>query len=83
MKDRTKFGHKHNIVYFSHCPYVSCNETHVGETDGRINECIINSNKREKNSHLLKDAHESQHTQVWKDGFKILILWDNLKYYEF
>ena len=29
-------------------------------------------NKRYKSSHLLKHACESQHTQVWKDDFKIL-----------
>ena len=32
----------------------------------------MNHNKRNKSSHLLKHAHESQHTQLWKDDFKIL-----------
>ena len=36
MKDRTKFEHRQNIVYFSRCPNVTCNETYVGETDSRI-----------------------------------------------
>ena len=38
----------------------------------RINERIIDHNKREKNSHFRKHACESQHTDVWKDDFKIL-----------
>ena len=72
VKDRAKFEHRHNLVYFSHCPNVTCNETHVGETDRRIKECIMDHNKRDKSSHLLKHARESQHTHVWKDNFIIL-----------
>ena len=33
VKDRTKFEHGHNIVYFSLCPNVTCNEAYVGERD--------------------------------------------------
>ena len=72
MKDRTKFEHRHNIVYFSRCRNVTCNETHVAETDRRIKERIIDHNEREKSSHLLKHAREIQYTHVWKDDFKIL-----------
>ena len=72
VKDRTKFEHRYNIVYFSRSSNVTCNETYVGETDRRIKEHIIDHNKRHKSSHLLKHAHESQHTHVWKDNFKIL-----------
>ena len=38
VKDRTKFEHRHNIVYFSYCANATCNETYVGETDRRIKE---------------------------------------------
>ena len=72
VKDRTKFEHRHNIVYFSHCPNVTCNETYVGETERRIKEHIMDHNKRDKSLHLLKHTHENQHTHVWKDDFKIL-----------
>ena len=43
-----------------------------GETDRRIKERIMDHNKRDKGSHLLKHTRESQHTLVWKDDFKIL-----------
>ena len=33
---------------------------------------MIDHNKRDKSSYLLKHARESQHTHVWKDDFKIL-----------
>ena len=72
VKDRTKFEHRHNVVYFSRCPSATCNDTYVGETDRRIKERIMDHNKRDKSSHLLKHARESQHTHVWKDDFKIL-----------
>ena len=45
---------------------------HVRETDRKIKEHIMDHNKRDKSSHLLKHARESQHTHVWKDDFKIL-----------
>ena len=45
---------------------------HVDETDRRIIERIMDHNKRDNNSHLLKHAHESQHTHIWEDDFKIL-----------
>ena len=32
----------------------------------------MNDNKRDKSSHLLKEAQESQHTHLWKNDFKIL-----------
>ena len=70
MKDRTKFEHRHKIVYFGCCPNVTCNETYVGETDRRIKEHIMDHNKGDKNSHLLKHARESQHNHVWRDDFK-------------
>ena len=56
MNDRPKFKHRHNTVYFSRCPNVTCNETYAGETDRRIKERIMDHNKREKSSHLLKHA---------------------------
>ena len=69
MSDRTKF--EHNIVYFSRCPNVTCNETYVREADRRIKERIMDHNKSDKSSHLLKHARERQHTHVWKDDFNI------------
>ena len=56
VKDITKFEHRHNIVYFSCYPNVTCNETYVGETDRRIDECSIDHNKRDKSSCVLKHA---------------------------
>ena len=62
-----------NIVYFSCCPNVTCNETYVGETETRIEERVMDHNKRDKCSPLLKHARESYHINVWNDAFQILI----------
>ena len=72
VEDRTKFEHRHNIVYFSLCPNVTCNETYAGETDKRIKERIMDHNKRDKSSHTLRHARECEHTHVWNDDFKIM-----------
>ena len=69
-KDRTKPKHKYNVLYFCRYPNVTCKEACVGETDGRINKPIIDHNKRDQNSHLLKHTRESQHTHAWKNDFK-------------
>ena len=59
-----KSEHRHNIVYFSRCSNVTCNETYVGETNRRIKERIVDHNKRDKSLHLLKYSCESQHNHV-------------------
>ena len=46
VKDRTKFEHRHNIVYFSRCPNLTCNKTYVGERERRTKERIMDHNKR-------------------------------------
>ena len=41
LKDKTKFHQQNNLVYYSKCPDKTCNEDYVGETEGRIEEGII------------------------------------------
>ena len=33
MNKGTELKQRHNELYFSHCPYVTWNETNEGETD--------------------------------------------------
>ena len=72
VKDKTDPQHKNNIVYHSKCPSQGCHENYIGETNRRIVERIQDHNNRDKNSHLLKHAHEKGHTHVWENDFKIL-----------
>ena len=72
LKDKTRFNHQKNLVYYSKCPNKTCNEDYVGETDRRNEERIMDHNKRDKNSHLLKHSREKNHQHVWKNDFKVL-----------
>ena len=47
-------------------------KSYVGETDRRIEKRIMDHNKRDKNSHLLKPSREKNHQNVWENDFKVL-----------
>ena len=72
LKDKTKFHQQNNLVYYAKCLDKTCSEDYVGETDNRIKERIIDHNKRDKNSHLLKHSREKNYQHVWENDFKIL-----------
>ena len=61
QKDKTKFYQQNNHIYYYRCPDKTRNEDYVGETNRRIEETIIDHNKRDKNSHLLKHSFEKNH----------------------
>ena len=71
-KDKTEFQQQNNLVYYSQCPNDQCKEDHVGESDRRIEEKIIDHNKRDKNSPLLKHSRDAGHNHVWYKDFKML-----------
>ncbi|XP_057310566.1 uncharacterized protein LOC130648530 [Hydractinia symbiolongicarpus] len=50
VKDRSKDEHKHGVVYKYTCPVESCDATYIGETGRRLNERMIDHQKRDKNS---------------------------------
>ena len=72
VKDKTKFEHRNDVVYWCKCPENDCNDFYIGETARRISETIINHNKRDKNSHLLQHAQNKKHAYVWVNDFTIL-----------
>ena len=41
-------------------------------TDRRLTERLIDHNKRDKKSHMLKHSRNKLHTHVWEDDFKLL-----------
>ena len=47
-------------------------KSYVGETDRRIERRIMDHNKRDKNSHLLKLSREKNHQHMWENNFKVL-----------
>ena len=61
-----------NLVYYSKSPDKTYNEDYVGKTDTRIEERIMDHNKLDKNSHLLKNSRENNHQHVWENDFEVL-----------
>ena len=45
VKDKNKFEHQDNLVYFTKCPDVNCKDTYVRETNQKITERITDQNR--------------------------------------
>ena len=43
LKNKAKFNHQNNVVYYSKCLDKTCNKDYVAEKDRRIEEIIISS----------------------------------------
>ena len=71
-KHSSRFQHRNDVVYCCKCPENDCDDFHIGETDRRISERIIDHNKRDKNSHPLQHAQNRKHIYVWVKDFTIL-----------
>ena len=54
IKDKTKFLHKHDLVYHAKCAEESWNDGFVSEMARRISERVLDHSGRDKNSHILK-----------------------------
>ena len=53
IKDKTKFPHKHDLVYHAKCAEESCTDDYVGETARCISEYVLDHSERDENSHIL------------------------------
>ena len=73
IKDKTKYQHKHDLVYYcSKCPEPTCNEDYLGETGRKIIERSADHCGKDKQSHLLSHAlNNNDKTEDLKD-FKII-----------
>ena len=72
VKDKTRLQHMHNVVYEGKCPNKNCKSYYGGQTKCRIVKRVIQHNKTDKQSHLLKHANETGHKRVWLEDFRIL-----------
>ena len=70
IKDKTKFDHKHDLVYYVKCP--ECHEDYIGEIRRRLHEQIFDYNGKDRKSHMLKHSLENNHKQVSFEDFHIL-----------
>ena len=72
VKDRTKFEHKHDVIYFGKCPEQNCIDNCLGESARRISERIIDHGGRDQKSHLFRHAVVNNHRNASYDHFKII-----------
>ena len=71
IKDKTKFEHQHDLVYYVNCTESSCRDNYVGETGRRIIERIKDHSGRDHASHMVKHNIETSHTDVNAANLKI------------
>ena len=73
VKDKINFQHQNNVVYYEKCPNPNCKDDHLGETDRKLIERVINHNRQDKKSHMLKQSRDKLNSHVWEDDFKLSI----------
>ena len=59
FKDKTKFEHRHDVIYLGTCPKTMCNDNYIGEAKQWIFEKVKDHNGRDIKSHLLAHALEN------------------------
>ena len=72
IEDKTKFPHKHDLVYHAKCAEKSFIDDYVGEMARRISERVLHHNERDINSHILKHQMEKEHPCPQYKNFKVI-----------
>ena len=70
IKSKTKFDHKHDIVYYVKCP--ECQEDYIGKIGRRLHERICGHNQRDSQFHMLRHSLENNHKHISFEDFRIL-----------
>ena len=71
-KDKTKFDHKHDLVYYVKWPEWECKNDCIAEIGGRLHERICDHSGKDSKSHMLKHSLENNHKQVSFEDFRML-----------
>ena len=72
ITDKTKFEHRHDVIYLGTSPEATCNDNYIDETKRQIFERVKDHNGRDFNPHLLKHALENKHQHVSEKDFKVI-----------
>ena len=59
IKYDTNKQHKHDLVYFSRCPFIDCTNSYIGEIARRLSERVMDHTGRDKKSHIARDGLNS------------------------
>ena len=52
INDKTKFEHRHNVIYLETCPETKCNDNYIGEAKLPIFDTVKDHNSRDFKSHF-------------------------------
>ena len=72
VKNSVPQKYKSDLLYKCTCPQIDRNESYIGETEKRIEERIIDHNKRDKKSSIYKHSSGNSHSHIWLDNFQIV-----------
>ena len=72
VKDPIPQKYKSDLLYKCTCPQIHCNESYIGKTERRLEEHIMDHNKRDKKSHIYKHSSKNSHLHVRLDNFQIV-----------
>ena len=64
VKDKTKFEHRHEVIYLETRTERTPNDYYIGEAKRRIFERVKDHNGRDFKPHLLKHVVENNHQNV-------------------
>ena len=72
IKYDTNKQYKHDLVYFSRCPFTACTDSNIGETARRLSERVTNHAGRDTKSQIVRHCLNSNHGTFNIENFKIL-----------
>ena len=70
IKDETK--KQHDLIYYTECPESTCSENYIGEVARRLQKRVDEHAGKDSNSHMLEHTHQSGHTAVLINNFRIV-----------
>ena len=54
IKDKTKFEHRHDVIYLRKCPETTCNDNYIGEAKRQIFERVKTRLRKQSSTYFRK-----------------------------
>ena len=69
INDKTKFEHRHNVIYLETCPETKCNDNYIGEAKLPIFD-MLKITRAETLNHTFKTRFRRQSSTCFTKKFK-------------
>ena len=73
-KDRTKFEHQHDTIYWVKCSAENCLDDYTGDSVRHIIETVKDREERNTKSHVLKHGSEEEHIEDTQEDFLLAVV---------